>query len=51
MDTKKLFNDGWEFSKQSLGQSIAGMMTDIDVVWTPVDIPHDFLIWQTKDLY
>ncbi len=51
MDTKRLFNDGWEFTKQSLGQTIAGIMTDIDVVWTPVDIPHDFLIWQTKDLY
>ncbi|MBO4337698.1 MAG: hypothetical protein J5842_06465, partial [Lachnospiraceae bacterium] len=45
---KKLFNDGWEFSKQAPGKDI----TDINEMdFAPVNLPHDWLIGQTKDLY
>lgn len=46
MSTDRLFCDGWEFSKNSID-------TEYDAVseWTPVDIPHDWLIYQVKDLY
>ena len=50
MNKKQLFNDGWFFKK-----------TAIDVTWEerdkwepdmkPVDIPHDWLIYNTLDLY
>lgn len=48
MSIKKLFCDNWLFSKQNADASI----NDIDNIdWQPADIPHDWLIWQTKDLY
>ncbi len=41
-----LFCDGWEFSKNPIG-------TEYDNAsgWRGVNIPHDWLIWDTKDLY
>ncbi|MCR5249297.1 MAG: DUF4982 domain-containing protein [Lachnospiraceae bacterium] len=45
---KKLFNDGWEFSKQKSGTGIESLQS---MDFTPVNIPHDWLIGQTKDLY
>ncbi len=46
MNTKALFNDGWEFAKSSLE------VTDSqDLEFTAVDIPHDWLIYNTLDLY
>lgn len=48
MNRKVLFNDGWEFAK-------SGLNTDIDDMdsldFEPVDIPHDWLIYNTLDLY
>ncbi|WP_295152387.1 glycoside hydrolase family 2 protein, partial [uncultured Ruminococcus sp.] len=43
---KTLFCDGWEFSKNKLG-------TEYDKAdgWKKVDIPHDWLIYNPRDLY
>lgn len=45
---KRLFNDGWEFSKQAPGSDIADINS---MEFAPVNLPHDWLIGQTKDLY
>lgn len=46
MNRKILFNDGWEFAKSGLDvQSPEGL------TFTPVDLPHDWLIYNTLDLY
>lgn len=50
MDRKVLFNDNWRFTKRELGTD-PGSMGEKDIPWTPVDIPHDFLIYNTNDLY
>lgn len=44
-----LFNEGWEFIK-------TGTDVDIDVamkntLWAPVDIPHDWLIYDANNMY
>ncbi|MBO7421682.1 MAG: DUF4982 domain-containing protein [Spirochaetaceae bacterium] len=54
---KELFNDGWQFSKihlESADQKID--LNDIQsslksISFSPVEIPHDWLIYNTKDLY
>ncbi|MBD7967506.1 glycoside hydrolase family 2 TIM barrel-domain containing protein [Paenibacillus gallinarum] len=46
MNHKKLFNDGWEFCKSDLETTAR---TELD--FGPVDIPHDWLIYNTLDLY
>jgi beta-galactosidase len=46
MNKKILFNDGWEFAKTGLDTSDwAGL------AFQPVDVPHDWLIYNTQDLY
>ncbi|MDQ8733947.1 glycoside hydrolase family 2 TIM barrel-domain containing protein [Paenibacillus sp. LHD-38] len=46
MNTKLLFNDGWEFSKSGLD------VTDhAGLHFEPVDLPHDWLIYNTLALY
>src|SRR4051794_32550354 len=46
MNQKTLFNDGWEFAKSSLET------TDLETLkFEPVDLPHDWLIYNTLDLY
>ena len=45
---KKLINDGWMFAKLPIGSTPADTE---NAVFTPVDLPHDWLIWQTDDLY
>lgn len=46
MNKKTLFNDGWEFAKSSLE------VTDcVGLKFEPVDIPHDWLIYNTLELY
>lgn len=46
MNTKVLFNDGWEFVKSGLD------ITDYtDLRFEPVDLPHDWLIYNTLALY
>lgn len=43
-----LFNDGWQFVKLANGSQL----TEAErAVWANVDLPHDFLIAQEKNLY
>lgn len=46
MRSIRLFCDNWEFSKNPIGTEYQKAEN-----WKPVDIPHDWLICQTKDLY
>ncbi|XEC94018.1 glycoside hydrolase family 2 TIM barrel-domain containing protein [Paenibacillus tarimensis] len=46
MNKKTLFNDGWEFAKSSLEVADCAGLT-----FEPVDLPHDWLIYNTLDLY
>ncbi len=45
---KKLFNNNWEFQKNDVELSFDSLK---ESDWKRVDIPHDWLIHQTKDLY
>src|SRR5690554_6153179 len=46
MNKKHLFNDDWEFAKSSL------KVTDpAGLQFLPVDLPHDWLIYNTQNLY
>lgn len=47
---KTLFNDGWKFTKQKVPTSLEDLMKS-EVTWAEVDIPHDWLIYNTNDLY
>jgi len=46
MNQKLLFNDGWEFAKSSLEVNDPAGLD-----FQPVDLPHDWLIWDTTNLY
>ena len=46
MNNKILFNDGWEFAKSGLEANGAEGLE-----FRPVDLPHDWLIYNTLDLY
>ncbi|MFC0471359.1 glycoside hydrolase family 2 TIM barrel-domain containing protein [Halalkalibacter kiskunsagensis] len=46
MNKKILFNDGWDFAKSSLEVSDSSSLN-----FEPVDLPHDWLIYNTLDLY
>ncbi len=46
---KKLFNDNWTFKKFPLGTSYESM-TEFDD-FKSVALPHDWMIWNTEDLY
>ena len=46
MNRKILFNDGWEFAKSGLGVS-----SPEGLEFQPVDLPHDWLIYNTLSLY
>ncbi len=48
MQRKNLFNDGWEFF---LAESGAGIAAAENAEYAPVDIPHDWLIYDTDNLY
>lgn len=43
---KALFNDGWEFGKSNLNETDYTSLT-----FEPVDLPHDWLIYDTLNLY
>ena len=45
---KILINDGWTFAKLPSGSVFADAE---NAVFYPVDLPHDWLIWQEDDLY
>jgi len=46
MNMKALFNDGWEFAKSSLE-----VIDSTELTFEQVDLPHDWLIHNTLDLY
>ena len=46
MRNRMTFCDGWEFSLCEIGADISDAES-----FTPVDIPHDWLIYDTNDLY
>lgn len=43
---RKLFCNDWEFYKAAFGSDYSE-----DFAFKPVDIPHDWLIYNTNDLY
>lgn len=50
MSKKRLFNDGWEFTKQPIGSELETIRNG-EVSFAPVDLPHDWLIYNTSNLY
>ncbi|WP_420489930.1 glycoside hydrolase family 2 TIM barrel-domain containing protein [Neobacillus vireti] len=46
MNKKILFNDGWEFTKSGLDVTDSSGLT-----FEPIDLPHDWLIYNTRNLY
>lgn len=46
MSLNKLFNDNWEFSKTPFGTEYSDSFS-----WERIDIPHDWLIYDTNNLY
>lgn len=50
MRVKQLFNDGWQFTKRAIGTKLEDLSKD-KIAWSDVDIPHDWLIYDTNHLY
>lgn len=48
MAVKRLFNDQWSFQKAPLGTELSALPEE---KWLPVDLPHDWLIENAKNLY
>lgn len=48
--SRKLFNDGWEFSKQKLDAAL-WEVNSREASFGPVGLPHDWLIYDVKNLY
>ena len=52
-----LFNDNWQFTKIHLESAesdipdLAKLIKDESRTYSHVEIPHDWLIWNTNDLY
>ncbi len=49
MRETRLFNDSWEFIKAGLEITEKEIMSSND--WKSIDIPHDWLIYNSNDLY
>jgi len=47
---KYLWNDGWEFCEKPLSEDGKGLFSESEE-WQPVDLPHDWLIYDAEDLY
>ncbi len=47
---KTCFNKGWEFLKLGIGSDLAGVR-ERQAGFEPVEIPHDWLIYNTANLY
>ncbi|MBQ9766755.1 MAG: DUF4982 domain-containing protein [Lachnospiraceae bacterium] len=50
MTKKNLWNDGWEFLERPLGTPSEEVMQET-CGWKAVDLPHDWLIYDAKNLY
>ena len=46
---KKRLNDNWTFCKFPLDTPIETLFQNMS--WTPVDLPHDWMIYDTENLY
>ncbi len=44
----RLFNNGWEFARLAADSSLEAAEK---AEWIPVELPHDWLIWQGDNLY
>ncbi len=49
MNTKLLFTTGWSFCKKPLGTTLDELQSDTS--FAPVELPHDWLIYNTHHLY
>lgn len=49
MSLKRKLSNGWQFSKQPLRSELAKVAADAD--WIAVTLPHDWLIYDTRNLY
>ena len=47
LNNRRLMNDGWSFSKHQLGATLSQVL-DEKTVWLPVDLPHDWLIYNMR---
>lgn len=47
MSKRTLFNNNWEFKKQNLGSPLEAVSKDTDA-WQKIDIPHDWVIYDTS---
>jgi beta-galactosidase len=50
LERKKLFNENWKFTKQQVNMSLEDLEKE-SIRWSEVDLPHDWLIYNTNDLY
>ncbi|MBN1646823.1 MAG: hypothetical protein JW874_02205 [Spirochaetales bacterium] len=50
MSEKRLFNNGWEFTRQP-PECTLEQVCPADCIWTAIDIPHDWLISDTSRFY
>lgn len=50
MENRTLFNDNWGFLKTELGTELSDIRGRIGE-FRPVDLPHDWLIYDTHNLY
>lgn len=50
MKERQLFNEGWEFTKQPLDTPLEEVNKKSES-FTSVELPHDWLIYNTNDLY
>lgn len=50
MSRKRMFNDDWSFSKHPLRTGYEAVLSG-DTAWTPVALPHDWLIYDARNLY
>lgn len=50
MSIRRRLNDLWRFTKQNLNTELS-YINSSDVSWNDVDLPHDWLIYNAKDLY
>ncbi len=51
MTKKRLWNDNWLFCEKPLGTPEKEVLGNSNTDLQPVDLPHDWLIYDTEDLY
>ena len=47
--SEKLFNDNWSFMLRKVGSELSDALAELS--WHDVEVPHDWLIGDTSDLY